>query len=67
MGDVGRRGLQGDRFATVSKVHHCMLDGISGVDLAHVLFSPKPDYEIQEAPRYVPHQAPSHSNSSATR
>ena len=52
-------GLQGDRFATVSKVHHCMLDGISGVDLAHVLFSPKPDYEIQEAPRYVPHQAPS--------
>jgi len=52
-------GLQGDRFATVSKVHHCMLDGISGVDLAHVLFSTKPDYDLHEAPRYIPHQVPS--------
>jgi len=52
-------GLQGDRFATINKIHHCMLDGVSGMDLAQILFSPTPDYEIQDAPRYVPHAAPS--------
>jgi len=26
-------GLEGDRFAIISKVHHCMIDGVSGVDL----------------------------------
>ena len=33
------------RSALISKVHHCMVDGISGVDLIKVLFdiSPEPD------------------------
>ena len=26
-------GLEDDRFALISKVHHCMIDGVSGVDL----------------------------------
>lgn len=26
-------GLEGDRFAIVDKAHHCMIDGMSGVDL----------------------------------
>src|SRR6185295_18404196 len=26
-------GLEGDRFAMVAKTHHCMVDGVSGVDL----------------------------------
>ncbi len=26
-------GLEGDRFAVVSKVHHCMVDGIGGVEM----------------------------------
>ena len=26
-------GVEGDRVAVVSKIHHCMVDGISGVDL----------------------------------
>src|SRR5471032_2824951 len=30
-------GVGEDRFAVVSKTHHCMLDGVSGVDLATVL------------------------------
>ena len=30
-------GLGDSRFAIVSKTHHCMLDGVSGVDLATVL------------------------------
>jgi hypothetical protein len=27
-----------DRFAIISKTHHCLVDGISGVDIATVLF-----------------------------
>ncbi len=26
-------GLEGDRWALISKVHHCMVDGVSGTDL----------------------------------
>lgn len=26
-------GLEGDRWAMISKVHHCMVDGVAGVDL----------------------------------
>jgi WS/DGAT/MGAT family acyltransferase len=33
-------GLEGDRFALVTKAHHCMVDGISGIDLIATLFSP---------------------------
>jgi diacylglycerol O-acyltransferase len=31
-------GLSDDRFAVISKTHHALVDGISGVDLATVLF-----------------------------
>jgi WS/DGAT/MGAT family acyltransferase len=31
-------GLAGDRFALLSKTHHALVDGISGVDIATVLF-----------------------------
>ena len=52
-------GLQGDRFAVIMKLHHCMIDGIAGMALTQITLSPKPDYEIHEAPRFVPHTAPS--------
>src|SRR5450830_1175299 len=52
-------GRQDNRIAVINKIHHCMFDGISGIDLTQILFSPKPDYEIQEAPPYVPHSTPS--------
>ena len=32
-----------DRFAIISKTHHCLVDGVSGVDLATVLFDLDPD------------------------
>jgi WS/DGAT/MGAT family acyltransferase len=51
-------GLDGDRFATISKMHHCMIDGSAGVDLAHVLLSLTPEYEIPEAPPFIPRPAP---------
>jgi WS/DGAT/MGAT family acyltransferase len=36
------QGLEGNRFALISKTHHAMVDGISGVDLATVLFDANP-------------------------
>ena len=37
-------GLEGGRFAVVSKVHHCLIDGISGVDLLSAFMGPDADY-----------------------
>ena len=36
------QGLEGNRFALISKTHHALVDGISGVDLATVLFDANP-------------------------
>lgn len=36
-------GLDGDRWALISKVHHCMVDGISGTDLMAVVLDATPD------------------------
>lgn len=52
-------GLEGGRFALVTKIHHCMIDGSSGVDLAHILMSTQPEKEIPEPVRYVPRPVPS--------
>ncbi len=42
-------GLEGGRFAIISKTHHAVVDGISGVDLATVIF----DLAAEPAP--MPH------------
>lgn len=52
-------GLEDDRFAVVSKVHHCMIDGVSGVDLMKVLMSASPDQEIRPAQEFIPRPTPS--------
>ena len=52
-------GLDGGRFATISKIHHCMIDGAAGADLAQVLNSPSPDIEIPEPRPFLPRPAPS--------
>ncbi len=36
-------GLAGGRWALISKVHHCMVDGISGTDLYRVVFGFSPE------------------------
>jgi diacylglycerol O-acyltransferase / wax synthase len=36
-------GLEGDRFALLSKTHHALVDGISGVDIVTVLFDTQPE------------------------
>jgi len=51
-------GLDNDRVAMISKTHHCMIDGISGIDLMSVLLSPFADDEIAEPPHWNPDWAP---------
>src|SRR5262245_4268454 len=52
-------GLQGaERFALISKVHHCMVDGISGAELMTVLMGLEPDAVAEYAPPFVPRPAP---------
>jgi WS/DGAT/MGAT family acyltransferase len=36
-------GLADDRFAVLSKTHHALVDGVSGVDIATVLFDASPE------------------------
>ncbi len=36
------QGLTRNRFALVTKTHHALVDGVSGVDIATVLFDLKP-------------------------
>src|SRR5207302_9658839 len=36
-------GLDGDRFALLSKTHHALVDGVSGLDILSVLFAPAED------------------------
>ena len=52
-------GLDDDRLALISKVHHCMIDGISGVDIMRVLMSPTVARRMEEVPPFVPRPAPS--------
>src|SRR5215212_2551171 len=54
-------GLEDGRFALISKSHHSMVDGVSGVDLATVLFdlSPVPQPIEHDGEAWVPHTEPS--------
>ncbi len=52
-------GLEGDRFAIVSKTHHCMIDGVSGVDLAGRMLSNTPnDPHVAERESFIPRPMP---------
>ena len=51
----------GDRFAVLSKTHHALVDGISGVDIMSVLFdsSPEPQAPPDPGKRWLPRPLPS--------
>jgi diacylglycerol O-acyltransferase len=54
-------GLEGDRFAMLSKTHHALVDGISGVDIMSVLFdtSRDPAAPTDTGDRWLPRPLPS--------
>ena len=54
-------GLEGGRFALLSKTHHALVDGVSGVDLATVLFDLQPTPAVVEHPDapWEPRRTPS--------
>jgi diacylglycerol O-acyltransferase / wax synthase len=54
-------GVEDDRFAVLSKTHHALVDGISGVDIISVLFdtSPEPVAPTGPGDRWLPRPLPS--------
>lgn len=53
-------GLSERRVGVISKIHHCMIDGISGVDLLAAFMGPSPDYRAEaQADRWSPRAEPS--------
>ena len=52
-------GLAGDRFALISKTHHCMVDGVSGADLMSVLLDAVPDGDVGTPEPWSPRRQPS--------
>ncbi|MET0730370.1 MAG: wax ester/triacylglycerol synthase family O-acyltransferase [Solirubrobacterales bacterium] len=53
-------GVDGGRFAIVSKAHHALVDGVSGMDITNVLFDAAPDPEPLPADEpWVPRPEPS--------
>jgi WS/DGAT/MGAT family acyltransferase len=52
-------GLADDRWALISKVHHCMVDGIAGTDLMQLVFDLSPDAAHSEPQDWTPQRTPS--------
>ena len=52
---------EAERFALLSKTHHCLVDGIAGVDITTVLFdtSPEPEAPPAAGPTWTPRPEPS--------
>ena len=51
-------GVEDDRFAIIAKIHHCMIDGVSGIDLTTILLNVTPSSDIDESPEWIPRPAP---------
>jgi len=54
-------GLTGNRFAIVTKVHHCMIDGVGSVELTGMIMRPTPDHDPHlddPPPRWMPRPEP---------
>jgi diacylglycerol O-acyltransferase len=54
-------GLAHDRFALINKTHHCMVDGLSGVEVIMALLSVTNEgtNDSVRAPRWMPRRPPS--------
>ena len=52
-------GLEDDHIAVVSKVHHCMVDGVSGSELIAALLTAEPQEKPDPIARWKPRPVPS--------
>ncbi|HEY0126860.1 MAG TPA: wax ester/triacylglycerol synthase family O-acyltransferase [Blastococcus sp.] len=52
-------GLADDRWALLSKVHHCMVDGVAGTDLMQLMFDLDPDATHEPGEDWTPRRSPS--------
>jgi WS/DGAT/MGAT family acyltransferase len=51
-------GLEDGGFALIAKIHHCMVDGVSGVGVMTALFSPSSDSRIEPTGEWKPRPMP---------
>ncbi|MCC6143690.1 MAG: wax ester/triacylglycerol synthase family O-acyltransferase [Candidatus Hydrogenedentes bacterium] len=51
-------GLSGHRSAIISKVHHCLADGVSAVELTNVILDPAPEGHSVEKPPFYAQELP---------
>src|ERR1700694_3205783 len=52
-------GLGDNRWAIISKVHHCMVDGVAGTDLMTLMFDLEPDAKHDPPEPWTPQRTPS--------
>ncbi len=52
-------GLAGGRWAVITKVHHCMADGVSGTDMYRVVFDTSPEPSAPAVDDFVVSAEPS--------
>jgi WS/DGAT/MGAT family acyltransferase len=52
-------GLADNRWAIISKVHHCMVDGVAGTDLMELMFDLDPDATHDAPQDWTPQRTPS--------
>ena len=52
-------GLADGRWAIISKVHHCMVDGVAGTDLMQLMFGLDPEATHDEPRDWTPRRDPS--------
>ena len=51
-------GLGGDRWALISKTHHCLVDGVSGADIMSVILDLTPEGNQLEPEHWIPDPEP---------
>lgn len=60
------QGLADERWALVSKVHHCMVDGVSGTDLYRIVLDETPEPRAAVPDDWSPQPEPSSLSLTAT-